>query len=134
MTVKSESVDSARGDAVILVVEDEEDIRSLVGAMLINLGYRVQLAGNGSEAVEYYRNNWEEIDLVLLDIIMPGMSGLETFQNLQSINADVKVLLVSGYSADGKAAEMLDAGAVGFVQKPFDIPKLSAILQSALQQ
>ena len=93
--------------------------------MLESLGYRVCEAGSGQEAIAVYMEKQKEIDLVLLDMIMPGISGGETFDRLREINSGIKVLLSSGYSVEGQAQTIMDRGCNGFLQKPFQLEKLS---------
>ena len=89
------------------------------------MGYRVYAVGSGQEAIAVYMEKRNEIDLVILDMIMPGISGGETFDRLREINPDAKVLLSSGYSINGQAQEIMAKGCNGFIQKPFHLEKLS---------
>ncbi len=123
---------SQRIGETILVVDDEEPIVRSVSRLLAALGYEVLTAPNGMEAIEIVRNNREQIALVILDMIMPGMSGSQTFDALRAIVPSVKVLLSSGYSVDGQATEILERGCNGFIQKPFDLAALSAKLREIL--
>ena len=110
----------------VLLVDDEAAVREVCISILEKIGYRVLSAKDGEEVLELYRNNKDEIDIVLLDMIMPNMSGGEIYDRLKEINPEIKVLLSSGYSIDGEATEILNRGCDGFIQKPFDIKKLSA--------
>jgi PAS domain S-box-containing protein len=123
-----------KGEATILVVDDEEDVRDLTEEVLMELGYEVILAKNGKEAIRLYEEKKNEIDLVLLDMIMPEMAGRETNLRLRNINPDVRVLLSSGYSQNGTATEILNEGAMGFVQKPFKIQELSKVINDILKK
>jgi two-component system cell cycle sensor histidine kinase/response regulator CckA len=120
------------GSGTILLVDDEEIVLETGVKLLERLGYSVLKAGSGIEAVEVYKNNKEAIDLVILDMIMPEMGGGETFGKMKTINPIVKVLLSSGYSIDGKAAEILKRGCKGFIQKPFNLQKLSGKIEEIL--
>jgi len=122
------------GDATVLVIDDEENVRKLAEKQLESIGYGVLSAKNGKEAIKLYKQRKDEIDLVLLDMIMPELAGRETFQELQKINPHIKVLLVSGFSRDGRAVEILDDGVLGFVQKPFKLHELSEIMAKALEK
>ena len=93
--------------------------------ILKRLGYVVLSAKGGREALKLYEKNQDRIDMVLLDMIMPGMGGGKTFDILKGINPEVKVLLSSGYDIDGEAKEILERGCDAFIQKPFDIEQLS---------
>ena len=86
--------------------------------MIEKLGYRALAARNGQEALEIYRENRGRIDLVVLDMVMPGMGGGEVFDRLREIDPGVRVLLSSGYSINGQAQDILDRGCKGFLQKP----------------
>ena len=96
------------------------------------MGYQVLTARDGEEALEIYRNNQGKIDLVILDLIMPKMEGGEVFDRLKEISPDVKILISSGYSLDGEPSKILERGAQGFIQKPFDIKQLSQSIRTIL--
>jgi two-component system cell cycle sensor histidine kinase/response regulator CckA len=119
-----------RGSKCILVVDDETFIRVSVRRLLERLGYQAFMAPDGNTAVEIYKRNKDEISLVILDLVMPEMDGRETFEALLAVNPNVKVLVSSGYSKDEKVEALLKRGAIGFVQKPFDLQSLSRELCS----
>ena len=96
------------------------------------LGYDVKTACNGSEAVVIYQEQRAEIELIILDMIMPGIGGGETFDRLKQINPDVRVLLSSGYSLEGQAKDILNRGCLGFIQKPYKIEELAKKIQDIL--
>jgi CheY-like chemotaxis protein len=102
--------------------------------MLSALGYTVVRAASGQEAVDCLTPPGHGVDLVILDMIMPGMSGSATFDRLQVIAPAVPVLLYSGYSASGQAEAIINRGCSGFIQKPFDIQMLAAKIQEVLHQ
>ncbi len=108
----------------VLIVDDEEMITVMINEMLTISGHEVVKCNNGSGAVEIYRNIWQELDLVILDMVMPVMNGSETYFEMKKINPDVKALLLSGYSVDGDAQKLLNEGACGFMQKPFSSQEL----------
>ncbi len=116
----------------ILLVDDEEIVLEVGSEMLKNLGYEVHCLSDGRAAIEYYSKTQSEIDLVILDMIMPGIDGSATFDGLKEVNPDVNVLLSSGYSIDGKANEILSKGCRGFIQKPFSLEALSKKIRSVL--
>jgi two-component system cell cycle sensor histidine kinase/response regulator CckA len=120
------------GKGTILVVDDENMILELGQEMLKALGYEVFSAGSGNEALKLYVQHLEQIDMVLLDMIMPEMSGGDVYDSLKKINPKVKVLLSSGYTIDGQAKEILNRGCDGFIQKPFDLGGLSRSVESIL--
>ncbi len=121
-----------KGHETVLLVDDENEILKVGRLMLLKLGYRVMLATSGQEALTTYREKGPEIDLVILDMIMPGMSGSDTFDKLRSLDPTVKVLLASGYSLNQRANQILARGCDGFLQKPFDLSVLSQKLRCML--
>ena len=122
------------GTETILLVDDEEVITDVSREILETLGYRVLVAGSGQEAIDVYTINRDEIDMVIMDMIMPQMSGGETFDILKSIDPDVKVILSSGYSLKGQAAQIMERGCRAFLQKPFNIKELSKKVRNVLDQ
>ena len=112
------------GTEAVLLVDDEEIVVGVGKQMLQKLGYTVIVARNGQEAIDVCKNNPDEVGLVLLDMIMPGMEAGETYDQLKSINPAIKVLLSSGYSLDHKAAAIIERGGNGFIQKPFNMKNL----------
>ena len=124
--------DMVKGTETVLLVDDEEGPIMVEELMLKELGYRVMPARSGREAIELYQNHENSFDLVALDMIMPEMSGKETYERLKEIDPDVKVLLVSGYSLNKQIEELMDLGCNGFIQKPFDILQLSQKIREVL--
>ena len=123
-----------RGTETVLLVDDEDMIIDIGEKILKMMGYEVITARSGREALRLYKENQVKIDLVVLDMIMPGMSGGETYDRLKGINPNVKVLLSSGYSMDGQASEILKRGCSGFIQKPFRMRHLSQIIREILDK
>jgi PAS domain S-box-containing protein len=121
-----------KGNELILVVDDEDSIRALAKDILENYGYRVIVAENGEEAVRIYQELLDQIDLTILDMIMPRMNGRETFLNLKKLNPAVRTLLSTGYSQNGKAKEILDSGVMGFLQKPYHAEALLSKVRTVL--
>ncbi|MBN1483711.1 MAG: response regulator [Chloroflexia bacterium] len=109
------------GSETILVVDDELAVRAVLRRILERSGYTVLVAGDGQEAIGIYGRRAEEIDLVVLDMIMPHLGGWETFNRLRELDPQVRVLLSSGYSENGQAGEILAAGARGFLPKPYTL-------------
>jgi PAS domain S-box-containing protein len=120
------------GTGTILLVDDEEIVLETGAKMLERLGYRVIEAGSGMGAINIYKDKMEEIDMVILDMIMPEMDGEKTYETMKEINPNVKVLLASGYSIEGQATEILNRGCDGFIQKPFNLKRLSVKLKEIL--
>ena len=98
------------------------------------MGYKVLTARSGKEAIVTYEKNKERIDIVLLDMIMPGMSSSDTYDRMKEIDPDIKVLLSSGYSIEGEAKDILNRGCDGFIQKPFKMKELSQKLREILDK
>jgi CheY-like chemotaxis protein len=126
--------DTLKGSETVLFVDDEDMVIEVAGELFEQLGYKVLTAGSGREAIETYEKNKERIDMVLLDMIMPDMSGGETYDKLKEINPDIKVLLASGYSMNGTATGIMDRGCNGFIQKPFKMKELSQKLREILDE
>ena len=118
----------------VLIVDDQDMILTVAGDMLKALGYKVFTAQGGKEALAIYNENKKSIDVVILDMIMPSMSGGETFDKLKAINPDVRVILSSGYSINGQATEIMQRGCNGFIQKPFNIKELSQKIREVLEK
>jgi PAS domain S-box-containing protein len=120
------------GNETILLVDDEPVIMEVTKPMLEVLGYKVYCAGSGQEAIDIIRQKGETIDLVILDMIMPGIGGAETFDQLKLMNKEIPVILSSGYSLNGQAEQILEKGCCGFIQKPFNLDELSEKIRKAL--
>ncbi|MDM8542466.1 PAS domain S-box protein [Desulfococcaceae bacterium HSG9] len=121
-----------RGKEKILVIDDEKIVLDVGKDLLEALGYSVLTAGGGREGLKIYKAEHERIDLVILDMVMSDMNGGETFDRLKALYPNVKVILSSGYSIDGQATEILNRGCRGFIQKPFNLQKLSQKIREAL--
>ena len=122
------------GTGIILLVDDEEMVLDVGVQLLKTLGYTVLEAKGGKEAVEIYKANKDKIDMVILDMIMPGVGGGEAYDRMKEINPNIKVLLSSGYSINGQATEILERGCDGFIQKPFNMKQLSRSIREILDK
>jgi CheY-like chemotaxis protein len=100
--------------------------------MLEKLGYHVLTADGGEQAVQMVKDRHHEIDLVILDLVMPGMKGEEVFDRIRAFQPSMPVLLSSGYALDGKTADWINRACGGFIQKPFAISDLSQALRNML--
>jgi PAS domain S-box-containing protein len=127
-----ESARPAGAGASVLLVDDEELVREAVAGNLRELGYRVTVCADGAEAVRSYRKGWGQIDLVLLDLLMPEVSGREAFLAMRQVNPEVRAVFMSGYSAGQNGADPLADGAVSFLRKPFNVDELARALSAAL--
>ena len=124
----------SHGEAkTILVVDDEPEIRALTREVLKVLGYKVKSAVSGEEALEAYRLEGEKIDLVLLDLNMPGMGGHRCLQELLRVDPLVNVVIASGYSAEGHGRQSLSVGAKGFLGKPYQLRDLERVVREVLE-
>jgi CheY-like chemotaxis protein len=123
-----------KGQETVLLIDDEDMVLEIGRALLETMGYRVITAKDGEEALSLYERQGSEIDLVLLDVVMPGLGGGEVFDRLKIINPEMKCLLLSGYSIDGEASEIMKRGCDGFIQKPFKLKDLSKSIREILRQ
>ncbi|MDD4356855.1 MAG: response regulator, partial [Smithellaceae bacterium] len=121
-----------KGVETILLIDDEQMIIEITSKMLEKLGYKVLTATSGKQGIDIFQNSRKKIDLVILDMIMPGLSGKEAFDILRQKNPTVKVLLSSGFSVDSQAKDIMAAGCKGFIQKPFTMAQLSRKLREIL--
>ena len=122
------------GDETILLVDDEEYIRDLGVELLTDAGYHVLTATDGEEGLELYRKEQKNIDLIILDLVIPGMGGKKCYEEILRISPKAKILIVSGYSANGPGKAALEAGARGFVGKPFDVSHLLETIREILDE
>lgn len=106
----------------MLVVDDEPSVRSTLCEILALEGYQVHGAGSGEEALEVYECLLPQV--VLMDIRMPGLDGVEVFRRLRCLQRDVRVIFTSGYSEDHLKEAALKEGAIAFLTKPLDLPQL----------
>ena len=127
-------IDQLKGNETILLVDDEDMILVVAQQLLARLGYKVITAAGGQAAVEIFQRDPARIDLVILDMIMPGLSGEEVFEQMRAIAPKVRILLSSGYSEDGEAKAIMARGCDGFIQKPFDLILLSQRIREVLDK
>jgi DNA-binding NtrC family response regulator len=120
------------GSETVLFVDDEEMILSVGQAMLKKMGYHVIIANGGRQALDIVKRSADEIDLVILDLIMPDLNGGKTFNGIKASHPRLPVLLSSGYAIDGQAQEIMKNGCNGFMQKPFNIYELSRKIREIL--
>ncbi|MBN2224390.1 MAG: PAS domain S-box protein [Deltaproteobacteria bacterium] len=130
--VEREEIFPGKGETLLLV-DDEPIIRDMWGEILEEIGYRVLYAANGDEALSVLEGRGGKVDLVILDLVMPHMGGKEAFAGIRQRFPGVKVLVSSGYSENGEAREMLDNGADGFIQKPYQIRMITVKIREILE-
>lgn len=123
-----------RGRETILLVDDEEVILRVTREILESLGYLVMSANNGQEALSLFKENHQNIDLIILDMIMPDLKGSQTYDGFKEVCPDVKVLLSSGYSIDGQATLLIERGCKAFIQKPYTVSELSQKVREVLDR
>lgn len=124
----------SKGSETVLLVDDEVMIIDVASQLLEKLGYKVYTAASGKEAIDIYKKQKDDIGIVILDVIMPGMDGGETYDRLKAINSDVKVLLASGYGINRQINDILERGCNGFIQKPFNMKQLSRKIRKVLDK
>lgn len=122
------------GEATILVVDDEEELRTLATQIFERKGFQVYAAGNGEEAIELFREHRDHIHLVILDMILPGEDGPTVFKQIKKLDAQAKVILTSGYVTNSPFKALIETGSAMFVPKPWDLPKLVREAKKALQR
>jgi two-component system, cell cycle sensor histidine kinase and response regulator CckA len=132
-TVKNTNIKTKK-TGTILLVDDEEDILRIGAKVLQKFDYKVLEAKNGPEAIEIYAENKDEIDLIILDLVMPDMNGSEVYDRLKDINPAARILLCSGYSIEGRAKGIIDRGCDDFIQKPFTYKILTEKLDEILSR
>ena len=123
-----------RGDETILLVDDEKIILNVSKEVLETLGYKVIIASGGLEAIEVYQTRKEDVDLIILDMIMPDLEGGKTFDALKEIDPEVSVILSSGYSLNSEAESIMQRGCKAFMQKPFNVYALSRMLREVIDR
>jgi len=116
----------------VMVVDDEQVVREVTATALRDGGYEVDAFASGPDAVAHYERTWRETDVVILDMVMPEMSGRDVFLALQKVNPAVRAILVTGFSLNGEAQSILDEGAKGFLQKPFRVDELIETVERVL--
>jgi CheY-like chemotaxis protein len=132
--VIQESDRMPEGTETVLLVDDEEIILDLVSSMLTEFGYKVLTAPNGDSALDLYRHHQEIIDLVILDLNMPGMDGIDCLEELRNLNVLSKIIVASGYSSGKQVDKVMEKGADDFISKPFEIGQLLNTVRKTLDQ
>jgi CheY-like chemotaxis protein len=120
------------GSEAILIAEDEPALRDIAANILKNLGYRIFLAADGMEALDIFRKNSHEIDMVLLDVVMPGLNGREAYREMKKIKTGIPVLFVTGYSLDGIQTNFIFEERFDVIQKPFTLVSLGKKIREVL--
>ncbi|MCM2285419.1 MAG: response regulator [Desulfobacula sp.] len=121
------------GKGTILLVDDEKGVVEVCSDMLETLGYKVKAVSSGTEAIEAITSGKDRIDLVILDLVMPSMSGQQAFEKIRAIDPDIKIIVSSGYSREEEIEKMMQKGCDGYILKPFDMATLSKRLDGVLK-
>ncbi|MCG8572124.1 MAG: response regulator, partial [Spirochaetes bacterium] len=129
-----ETLDIIKGEGLILVADDEPIMRQIAQSILVECGYDVILANDGEECVNLYMKHHQKIKAILLDMLMPKMSGKEVYLEIKKINPQVNVLLASGFKRDEKVNNILNHGIKGFIKKPYTMEKLSRSIYNIINE
>jgi two-component system cell cycle sensor histidine kinase/response regulator CckA len=122
-----------RGKKMILIIDDEEGILEVASRSLARVGVKTLRATNGQEGIDLYRQHLHEVELIVLDMFMPGLSGFDMLAMLTGINPDVRILVTSGSINEATKENLLSMGAVGFIAKPYTPYELIATIQKTIQ-
>ncbi|MDD5674694.1 MAG: response regulator [Chitinivibrionales bacterium] len=122
------------GQGRILLVDDEDVVRNMMSEMISAMGYSTITCGDGQEALDFYKSHSREIDLVVLDVIMPRLGGYDTFMAMKAVNPELKAIAISGYIVNEEVNKMLEQGTLAFLPKPFDTKLFSTAIHDALQK
>ncbi len=133
MEQKKSETGIVKGSGQVLLVDDEELIRVTGKYMLQEMGYSVILAGNGQEALDIFRDNYSEIDIVVMDMIMPKMNGREAFHKMKEIDKNCRVIISSGFAQNESVDELIRSGLSGFIHKPYRDFELSRLMAKVLK-
>ena len=120
-----------KGTGTVLLIDDQAIVRQVGEKMLKQLGYNVELCENGVIGLAYYREHWQTVDVVLIDMIMPEMGGLECLEQMRLINPDIKAILCTGFSREDIAGKINECHVLGFIQKPYRLQELSEVIAGA---
>jgi CheY-like chemotaxis protein len=121
-----------RGSETILVVDDEPHVRTVLRALLGDLGYNILLASDGLEAIELVRSKGNAINLILLDIVLPGMSGMEVFNEVHAAFPGIKVILSTGYAREETVSDLIRQGAQALIRKPYQAGTIARVVRNVL--
>ena len=122
-----------RGDGTILVVDDEQQVRTITELMLAQFGFRVLTAEDGAAGVKTFAEHADEIDLVVMDLTMPKLSGEQAFVEMRKRRPDARIVLTSGYNESEAVGRLASSGVTAFLQKPFELEQLLSTVRKALE-
>jgi CheY-like chemotaxis protein len=136
--IHTEAVSSSepvlKGTETVLLVDDELKVLDICERFLKTLGYSVLTAKTGWEALQIYEGNKTNIDIVVIDMIMPEMNGRDLFDQLRTIDPSLRALVSTGYSVEGEVSELIRRGCKGYIQKPFSIKLLAKEIRRILNE
>ncbi len=127
-------IQSASGTGSILVVDDEQIVRDLYHTLLTEHGFRVKICRDGREALDWYRKHAGDIDLIILDMVMPHINGIDCFKAMREINPEAKALIATGFDFSKRTQTIMTRGVRGFLQKPFDEKALLGLVNEILDE
>jgi two-component system cell cycle sensor histidine kinase/response regulator CckA len=122
------------GKGTILVAEDNPQVQGMIVRALEESGYHVMAAKDGSDAITIYEKKGPDIDLVILDMLMPHVGGRDCFYRLKEIDPRATILLMTGFTANGSLEDILEEGAAGVITKPFELQHFTTAIQKALSE
>ncbi|MGB0580130.1 MAG: response regulator [Limisphaerales bacterium] len=125
-------LEDVRGSGLVLIVDDEETVRTTTARMFESAGYQTVLAEDGCEGLSIFKERADEIQLVMLDLTMPHMDGVETFREIRQVRPEASVILMSGYNEQEAVRHFTGKGLAGFIQKPFTIKALLGRVREVL--
>jgi len=129
---KKDQIDNFKGTETLLLVEDEDQVRKFIGTVLKKYGYKILTASNGKSAEHLFQEHRSEIDLVITDLIMPEMNGVELAKRINAMDNSTRILFISGYTDDHLSDhEMVDPH-INYLQKPFSASDLMKMIRSIL--
>ncbi|PIE52687.1 hypothetical protein CSA37_05525 [Candidatus Fermentibacteria bacterium] len=131
---KKAAIKPSSGEGHILLVDDEDSVKEITGKMLSLLGYSVDFASDGREALEKYRNDPERFACVILDLTMPVMDGAEAFRRILELNSEAKIIVSTGYTEDAVIKEYSDLNIAGMLQKPYSLSDVSQVVKKVLMK
>ncbi|HOO57170.1 MAG TPA: PAS domain S-box protein [bacterium] len=129
---RSDSVETGEAGGMVFVIDDDEDYLAMISEALENEGYSTITAKSGDEALAAFERLRESVDVILLDMMMPDMDGTETFFRLRELDPECRVVICSGYSKEGKASELLENGALAYIQKPFELYEILSVVEKII--
>jgi len=132
LEAKEEESPIKGGKEIILLVDDEENIRKSGKDILASVGYTVFTCEDGESALEFYGKEHDRVDLIILDLIMPGMGGSRCLQKLIKINPGAKVIIASGYSIDVSGKDAIESKSKGFIRKPYSVREMLNLVRDVL--